>query len=229
MWERIWIAGWKPHCKATTQPASLVQSRRQGTRACLKTTLLSAVSVVSVTSCPRGLWPARLPCPWDFPGDLPNPGVKPASPALAGGFLNHWVTSKAEPPTEILVQVKCLGWGKKKAFATSAPRSCNCLSSPVPSVKGNGWGLVGPNQKQLVWWMGASLSPYFSRMAGFPDSQSCFKQGWPRTSPGGPVVKTSLSNAGGAGLIHGWEAKIPHASWSKKPKYKTEAILQQIQ
>ena len=39
-------------------------------------------------------------CPWDFPdknigvglrfpspGDLPNPGIEPMSPALAGGFL----------------------------------------------------------------------------------------------------------------------------------------------
>ena len=114
------------------------------------------------------------------------------------------------------VQAKCPGWGKKKVFVTSDPKSCNCLSSPVPSVKGNGCGLVGPNQKQLVWWMGASLSPYFSRNVGFPDSQSCFKQGWPRTSPGGLVVKTSPSNAGGAASICGWEAKIPHASCSKK-------------
>ena len=43
--------------------------------------------------------------------------------------------------------------------------------------------------------------------------------------PGGPVVKTSPSNAGGAGLIPGWRAKIPHASWSKKPEHKTEVIL----
>ena len=40
-----------------------------------------------------GLWPARLPCPWDFPGknaerrlpcpspgDLPDPGIEPGSP-----------------------------------------------------------------------------------------------------------------------------------------------------
>ena len=29
--------------------------------------------------------------------------------------------------------------------------------------------------------------------------------------PGGPVVKTSPSNAGGVGSIPGWGAKIPHA------------------
>jgi len=47
---------------------------------------------------PCGLWPARLLCPWDIPGentgvgcpspgDLPNPGVEPTSPAMAEGFL----------------------------------------------------------------------------------------------------------------------------------------------
>ena len=46
---------------------------------------------------PHGLQPARLLCPWDFPdkkywrrlpfpppGDLPDTGIEPASPALAG-------------------------------------------------------------------------------------------------------------------------------------------------
>ena len=35
--------------------------------------------------------------------------------------------------------------------------------------------------------------------------------------PGGPMVKTLPSNAGAVGLIPGWGAKIPHASWPKKP------------
>ena len=33
----------------------------------------------------------------------------------------------------------------------------------------------------------------------------------PEDFPDGPVVKTSPSNASGAGLISGWGAKIPHA------------------
>ena len=41
--------------------------------------------------------------------------------------------------------------------------------------------------------------------------------------PGRPVVKTSPSNAGGAGSIPGEGAKIPHASYGIKPKHKTEA------
>ena len=46
--------------------------------------------------------------------------------------------------------------------------------------------------------------------------------------PGGPVVKTLPSNAGGVG-IPGWGAEIPYASRSKKPKHKTDKILSQIQ
>ena len=42
--------------------------------------------------------------------------------------------------------------------------------------------------------------------------------------PGGPVVKTLTSGAGGAGSIPGWGPKIPHDSWPKGPKHKTEAI-----
>ena len=41
------------------------------------------------------------------------------------------------------------------------------------------------------------------------------------------MVKTLLSNAGGAGLIPGQGTKIPHASWLKNPKHKTEVIWQQ--
>ena len=41
-----------------------------------------------------------------------------------------------------------------------------------------------------------------------------------RDFPGGPVVKTSPSNAGVAGSIPGWGAKIPHASGPKNQNIK---------
>ena len=47
----------------------------------------------------------------------------------------------------------------------------------------------------------------------------------PQDFPGGPVVKTSLSNAGGVGSIPGQEAKIPHTLGPKKTKQKTEAVV----
>ena len=47
--------------------------------------------------------------------------------------------------------------------------------------------------------------------------------GYPKDFPGGPVIKTLPSNAGGAGSITGWGTKSHKAL--KKPQYKTEAIL----
>ena len=41
-----------------------------------------------------------------------------------------------------------------------------------------------------------------------------------RDFTGGPVVKTSPSNAGGTGLIPGWGAKISHASLAKNQNIK---------
>ena len=71
-------------------------------------TLLACVlshSVVSDSLWPYGLQPTRLLCPWGFsrqeywsglpcppPGDLPNPGIKPRSPALQADSL------PTEPP-----------------------------------------------------------------------------------------------------------------------------------
>ena len=65
-------------------------------------------SVVSDSLQPRGLEPAKLLCPWDYPGknagvsfpppgDLPNPGIEPRSLmplALTGRFFT------TEPPVE---------------------------------------------------------------------------------------------------------------------------------
>ena len=45
-----------------------------------------------------------------------------------------------------------------------------------------------------------------------------------RDFPRGPVVKTSPSSVGGVGLIPGWGAKIPHASWPKKQKLKQATL-----
>ena len=57
--------------------------------------------------------------------------------------------------------------------------------------------------------------------------QSNNTQGW--DFPGGPVVKTSPSNAKNMGSIPGWGTKIPTCLVAIRPKYKTEAVLEQIQ
>ena len=42
--------------------------------------------------------------------------------------------------------------------------------------------------------------------------------------PGGPVAKTSPSNAGGAGSIPGWGAKMSHASETKNRNMKQNIL-----
>ena len=34
--------------------------------------------------------------PFPSPGDLPDPGIEPVSPALEGGFFYHWATREAQ-------------------------------------------------------------------------------------------------------------------------------------
>ena len=61
---------------------------------------MPACSVMSDSLRPHGLHPTKLLYPWDFsrqeyqtrfpfppPGDLPDPGIKPVSPALIGRFF----------------------------------------------------------------------------------------------------------------------------------------------
>ena len=60
-------------------------------------------------------------------------------------------------------------------------------------------------------------------------SKSAFRIVADRDFLGGPLVKTSPSNAGGSGSIPGQGAKFPCASGPKNPKHKTEAIMEQIQ
>ena len=64
------------------------------------------LSVVSNSLWPHGLQPARLLChrfprqeywsgwPFPSPGDLPDPGIEPGSPSLAGGFFPRWATGE---------------------------------------------------------------------------------------------------------------------------------------
>ena len=68
-------------------------------------------SVVSDSSWPHGLQPARLLCPWGFsrqeywsglpclpPGDLPNPGIEPRYPTLQADSLLTEPPGKPWPP-----------------------------------------------------------------------------------------------------------------------------------
>ena len=82
----------------------------------------------------RGLKPARFLCPWDFPskntglpfpppGNLPDPGMETASPALAGVFsvfpLSHlgkpmFLKYLLVPNSALMISAKCRNLRKTK-------------------------------------------------------------------------------------------------------------------
>ena len=54
-------------------------------------------------------------------------------------------------------------------------------------------------------------------------SESCL-----RDIPGGPVARTSTSEAGGLDSISGWGAEHPHASWPKNPRNKNNIVTNSV-
>ena len=68
-------------------------------------------------------------------------------------------------------------------------------------------------EKKMEVREGADVAQSDSQISGFGATSEDF--------PGGPVAETVPVSA----LIPRQGAKIPHASWPKKPKNKTEAIL----
>jgi len=58
---------------------------------------------------PHGLQPSRLLCPCPWTGDLPDPGIKLTSPALAGRFFYHcalYISQMAKWDSQVALGVK---------------------------------------------------------------------------------------------------------------------------
>ena len=105
-------------------------SSDSGTRALCKDFSIPKVVVFQLLSClqllrSRGLQPIKLLCPWDFPdkntgvgcqfaylGDLPNPGIKHWSPALASGLCIAGWTLSTELPGKQFMNLLTL-WGSR--------------------------------------------------------------------------------------------------------------------
>ena len=112
--------------------------------------VLCLVAQSCPTLCdPHGLWPARLLCPWRFsrqkywsglpcppPGDLPNPGIKPRSPALKVNSL------PSEPP------------GRPKNTGVG---SLSLLQGIFPIQESN-WGLL--HCRQILYQLSYQGSPH---------------------------------------------------------------------
>ena len=126
------------------------------------------VSVMSNSVAPWTVAPARLLCPWNSPvkntrvgchsllqGNLPNPGIKPRSPALQ--ILYHLTPGKAQG----------VGWGTliSAPFQQEHPQVCSSIVSPKYGeevadclfrvLSGRLSGGVIP---ETEWWISFSLT-----------------------------------------------------------------------
>ena len=87
--------------------------------------------------------------------DLPGPGVKPVSPALAGGFLTteppgkpyRWLLRRAvvaqmvkNPPEIQETQVQSLGW--EDPLEVGMATHSNILAWKIPMDRGAWWAVV---------------------------------------------------------------------------------------
>ena len=90
--------------------------------------------------------------PFPTPGDLPNPGIEPASPALAGGFLTFGLSEKPRAALQLMmmnsymVETAPIYWVLPKCISSCNPpkdplKCCKrcldtfcCLCSWLPSI-----------------------------------------------------------------------------------------------
>ena len=103
-------------------------------------------SVTSDSLQPHGLWLARLLCPWGFskqeywcglpcppPGDPPNPGIEPRSPALQADSLPTELSGK---PVYLFSRVQTFAtlWtvARQAPLSMAFPRQEYCSGFPFP-------------------------------------------------------------------------------------------------
>ena len=130
--------------------------------------------------------------PFPSPRDLPNPGIKPRSPTLQTDSL----------PAESQGKPKNTGVG-----------NLSLLQQIFPTEESNR-GLL--HCRQILYQLSYQGSPTPDEADAIITLPSSLKM--TRAFPGGPVIKTSPSNAGDVGLIPGRGAEISHALWSKTNK-----------
>ena len=121
-------------------------------------------SVMSNSLQPHGLQPVRLLCPWGFsrqeywsglscppPGDLPDPGIKPRSPAL------KVVSLLSEPPGNPRASSKLKGLSEAAATTAKPLQSCPTLCNPIGGSPPD-FPVPGILQARTLEWVAISFS-----------------------------------------------------------------------
>ena len=125
----------------------------------------------------------RFLCPWNFPGkntpgDLPNPGIKPASPALTGRFFYHCTTwdapanGKRDTNLNLSWTFSSVQFSHSVVSNSSRPHEPQHTRPPCPSPTPRAY----PNSCPLSRWchpnISSSVVPFSSCSQSFPASES---------------------------------------------------------
>ena len=148
-------------------------------------------SVVSTSSWPHGLWPARLllsmefsrqeysrELPFPSPGNLPDPKIKPVSPALARWILYQWATWEAQSKCWLLTnpRLACVSssiQSSRSPVSGSSPRPGDITYTASPRGSrmqfcGSGVGWRGFTRSTGILWIPAAGFPFLSSSIGAP-------------------------------------------------------------
>ena len=178
---------------------------------CVTLWTIACPALLSMGFSRQGYWSELTCLP---PGDLPNPGIEPASlisPALTGGFFTtsatweiHPIWQRGELKSHVLLY-RLRVRGQRALYTTLRKQedSENNEEAMFELLSGE--------------WEAAMWKKHFR--SDTPNS-------WPKKPikillmhfPGSPVVRTWPSNAGGRGSIPGWGSKLPKVLWPKNPR-----------
>ena len=141
-----------------------------------------SLSAMSDSLRPCGLWPTRLPpfmglsrqeywsgLPFPSPGDLPNPGIEPGSPALEANALTSEPQFKSR---KYMQSIECSAWHTKPSInvscyfvsystaAAAAAKSLQLCQTLCNPIDGNPPGSAVPEilQAGTLEWVAISFS-----------------------------------------------------------------------
>ena len=139
---------------------------------------LLSCSVMSDSLWPHGLWLARLLCPWGFfkqaywsglpclPGDRPNPGIEPRSPALQVDSL------PTELPGKPKLRIRSVPFSRSVVSDSLRPLESQQARPPCPSPTPR----IHPNPCPSSRWchpaISSSVVPFSSCSQSLPASES---------------------------------------------------------
>ena len=184
---------------------------------------------LSTTSRVSGWWERAL--------SVTSRVLSVAAPLPQGALFLAWAVPHTQPMAGTPVRGRAVAQSLQNLLVSESSQCC-CLLGPLPCEPwglGSLWTLSCISSPCLAWNVTRKLGQRrLSCLFLTPQGSVSFTAAHPTSwkpllgFPGGPVVKTLPSRAVGVGSVPGREAKIPHASGTKKINKRCGMITNSI-